>query len=96
MDILNPSVGPKSPPTTTKTAFLNPFDVALLSAVKAGVFVAEAAGNGGSFLKSLLYYSLRIATITVAIDDRRYKNHLTRRNRKILHGIDLSRKFYKT
>ncbi|KAG1331974.1 hypothetical protein COCNU_02G019420 [Cocos nucifera] len=48
VDILNLSVGPNSPPSSIKTTFLNPFDAALLSAVKAGVFVAQAAGNGAA------------------------------------------------
>ncbi|GMH17873.1 hypothetical protein Nepgr_019714 [Nepenthes gracilis] len=46
VDIINLSVGPNNPPAATKTTFLNPFDASLLSAVKAGVFVAQAAGNG--------------------------------------------------
>ncbi|XP_073275771.1 subtilisin-like protease SBT2.5 [Primulina huaijiensis] len=90
VDILNLSVGPNSPPTTTKTTFLNPFDATLLSAVKAGVFVVQAAGNGGPFPKTLLSYSPWIATVAAAIDDRRYKNHLTLGNGKILAGICLS------
>ncbi|KVH87787.1 Peptidase S8A, DUF1034 C-terminal [Cynara cardunculus var. scolymus] len=57
VDILNLSVGPNSPPATTRTTFLNPFDATLLSAVKAGVFVAQAAGNGGPFTKSLVSYT---------------------------------------
>lgn len=96
VDILNLSVGPNSPPATTKTTFLNPFDAALLSAVKSGVFVAQAAGNGGPFPKSLLSYSPWITSVAAAIDDRRYKNHLTLGNGKILPGIGLSRKFYIT
>ncbi|KAE8674981.1 Subtilisin-like protease SBT2.5 [Hibiscus syriacus] len=48
VDILSLSVGPNGPPATTKTTFLNPFDATLLGAVKAGVFVAQAAGNGAS------------------------------------------------
>ncbi|XP_034699683.1 subtilisin-like protease SBT2.5 isoform X1 [Vitis riparia] len=90
VDILNLSVGPNSPPATTKTTFLNPFDAALLSAVKAGVFVAQAAGNGGPFPKSLLSYSPWIASVAAAIDDRRYKNHLTLGNGKMLPGLGLS------
>ncbi|KAA8522706.1 hypothetical protein F0562_009132 [Nyssa sinensis] len=90
VDILNLSVGPNSPPATTKTTFLNPLDATLLSAVKAGVFVAQAAGNGGPFPKSLLSYSPWIASVAAAIDDRRYKNHLTLGNGKILAGIGLS------
>ncbi|XP_059634607.1 subtilisin-like protease SBT2.5 [Cornus florida] len=90
VDILNLSVGPNSPPTTIKTTFLNPFDATLLAAVKAGVFVAQAAGNGGPFPKTLLSYSPWIASVAAAIDDRRYKNHLNLGNGKILPGIGLS------
>lgn len=94
VDILNLSVGPNSPPATTKTTFLNPFDATLLAAVKAGVFVAHAAGNGGPFPKTLVSYSPWITSVAAAVDDRRYKNHLTLGNGKILPGICLSGKFY--
>ncbi|CAH2051268.1 unnamed protein product [Thlaspi arvense] len=90
VDILSLSVGPNSPPTTTKTTFLNPFDATLLGAVKAGVFVAQAAGNGGPFPKTLISYSPWITTVAAAIDDRRYKNHLTLGNGKMLAGMGLS------
>ncbi|RWR75225.1 Peptidase S8/S53 domain-containing protein [Cinnamomum micranthum f. kanehirae] len=90
VDILNLSVGPNSPPTTTRTTFLNPFDATLLSAAKAGVFVAQAAGNGGPFPKSLVSYSPWIATVAAAVDDRRYKNHITLGNGKTLPGIGLA------
>lgn len=94
VDIISLSVGPNSAPSTTKITFLNPFDATLLSAVKAGVFVAQAAGNGGPFPKTLLSYSPWIASVAAAIDDRRYKNHLTLGNGKILPGIGLSRKHF--
>lgn len=90
VDILSLSVGPNSPPTSIRTTFLNPFDATLLSAVKAGVFVAQAAGNGGPFPKTLVSYSPWITSVAAAIDDRRYKNHLTMGNGKILPGIGLS------
>ncbi|KAE8056696.1 hypothetical protein FH972_013444 [Carpinus fangiana] len=90
VDILSLSVGPNSPSANTKTTYLNPFDATLLSAVKAGVFVAQAAGNGGPFPKTLVSYSPWIASVAAAIDDRRYKNHLTLGNGKILAGIGLS------
>ncbi|KAK9697552.1 hypothetical protein RND81_08G044600 [Saponaria officinalis] len=90
VDIINLSVGPNSPPAETKTTFLNPFDLALLSAVKAGIFVAQAGGNGGPFPKSMLSYSPWITSVAAAIDDRRYKNHLTLGNRKELVGMGLS------
>lgn len=87
-------MGPNSPPATTTTTFLNPFDATLLGAVKAGVFVVQAAGNGGPFPKTLVSYSPWITSVAAAIDDRRYKNHLFLGNGKILPGIGLSRKFY--
>lgn len=90
VDILSLSVGPNSPPANTKITYLNPFDATLLSAVKAGVFVAQAAGNGGPFPKTLVSYSPWIASVAAAIDDRRYKNHLTLGNGKILAGLGLS------
>ncbi|XP_039120202.1 subtilisin-like protease SBT2.5 [Dioscorea cayenensis subsp. rotundata] len=90
VDILNLSVGPNSPPTNTRTTFLNPFDAALLSAVKAGVFVAQAAGNGGPFPKTLVSFSPWIASVAAAVDDRRYRNHITLGNGKMLTGLGLS------
>ena len=94
VDILNLSVGPNSPPTATRTTFLNPFDAALLSAVKAGVFVAQAAGNGGPFPKTLVSFSPWITTVAAGVDDRRYKNHLILGNGKLLSGLGVSRKFF--
>ncbi|KAK9715469.1 hypothetical protein RND81_06G167700 [Saponaria officinalis] len=90
VDIINLSVGPNSPPAATKTTFLNPFDAALLSAVKAGIFVAQAGGNGGPFPKTMLSYSPWITSVAAAIDDRRYKNHLILGNGKALPGLGLS------
>ncbi|XP_028751366.1 subtilisin-like protease SBT2.6 [Neltuma alba] len=90
VDMLSLSVGPNSPPATTKTTYLNPFDATLLGAVKAGVFVAQAAGNGGPFPKTLVSYSPWIVSVAAAIDDRRYKNHLTLGNGKKLAGLGLS------
>ncbi|CAD6335535.1 unnamed protein product [Miscanthus lutarioriparius] len=90
VDILNLSVGPNSPPTATRSTFLNPFDAALLSAVKAGVFVAQAAGNGGPFPKTLVSFSPWITTVAAGVDDRRYKNHLTLGNGKLISGLGVS------
>ncbi|XP_021852541.1 subtilisin-like protease SBT2.5 [Spinacia oleracea] len=90
VDILNLSVGPNSPPAATKSTFLNPFDAVLLSAVRAGIFVAQAAGNGGPFPKTILSYSPWITSVAAAIDDRRYKNHFFLGNGKVLAGTGLS------
>ncbi|KAH9306825.1 hypothetical protein KI387_011229, partial [Taxus chinensis] len=90
VDILNLSVGPNSPPATTKTTFLNPFDVALLSAVKAGVFVVQAAGNGGPFPKSMVSYSPWITSVGAGVDDRSYRNTILLGNGKNISGIGLA------
>ncbi|XP_061361962.1 subtilisin-like protease SBT2.6 [Gastrolobium bilobum] len=90
VDILSLSVGPNSPQATTKTTYLNPFDATLLGAVKAGVFVAQAAGNAGPFPKTLVSYSPWITSVAAAIDDRTYKNHLILGNGRILAGVGLS------
>uniref|UniRef100_A0A1D1YZR0 Subtilisin-like protease n=1 Tax=Anthurium amnicola TaxID=1678845 RepID=A0A1D1YZR0_9ARAE len=90
VDIINLSVGPNSPPSTTRTTFLNPFDATLLSAVKAGVFVAQAAGNGGPFPKTIVSFSPWIVSVAAAIDDRRYKNHMILGNGNIIPGVGLS------
>ncbi|KAJ3696263.1 hypothetical protein LUZ60_001640 [Juncus effusus] len=90
VEILNLSVGPNSPPSATRTTFLNPFDAALLSAVKAGVFVSQAAGNGGPFPKTLVSFSPWITTVAAGVDDRRYKNQLTLGSGKNLPGLGVS------
>lgn len=61
--------------------------------MKAGVFVAQAAGNGGPFPKTLVSFSPWITTVAAAVDDRRYKNHIILGNGKLLPGLGLSRKF---
>lgn len=94
IDILNLSVGPNSPPAPTKITYLNPLDATLLSAVKAGIFVAQAAGNGGPFPRTVVSYSPWITSVAAAIDDRRYRNHLFLGNGKVLPGIGLSRMFH--
>eukprot|EP01018_Ginkgo_biloba_P027150 Gb_21511 [translate_table: standard] len=90
VDILNLSVGPNSPPATARTTFLNPFDVALLSAVKAGVFVVQAAGNGGPFPKTMVSFSPWITSVAAGVDDRSYKNTIFLGNGKNLSGIGLA------
>ncbi|XP_047325090.1 subtilisin-like protease SBT2.6 [Impatiens glandulifera] len=90
VDIINLSVGPNNPPAATKTTFLNPFDATLLAAVKAGVFVVQASGNGGPFPRTVLSYSPWITSVAAAIDDRQYKNHLFLGNGNILPGLGLS------
>jgi hypothetical protein len=94
VDILSLSVGPNTPPSSGESAtFLNPFEVALLSAVKAGVFVVQAGGNGGPYPKTMVSFSPWITSVAAGVDDRSYKNTLFLGNGKSLPGIGISRKF---
>lgn len=91
VDILSLSVGPNTPPSSGESAtFLNPFEVALLSAVKAGVFVAQAGGNGGPFPKTMVSFSPWITSVAAGVDDRTYQNTLFLGNGKSLTGIGIS------
>lgn len=49
---------------------MNPFDAMLFVVVIADMFVAQAAGNGGPFPKTLVSYSPWIASVTATIDDQ--------------------------
>ncbi|KAL3680531.1 hypothetical protein R1sor_023487 [Riccia sorocarpa] len=89
VDILSLSLGPTSAPTGVST-FLNVFDVELLFAVKAGVFVAQAAGNSGPAQTSILSFSPWITSVAASITDRSYSNSLKLGNNFTVSGVGLS------
>eukprot|EP00249_Psilotum_nudum_P002715 c15839_g1_i1 orf=1785-3449(-) len=89
VDVLNLSVGPSSPPLNRQT-FLNVFDVALLSAVKAGILVVQAAGNGGPYPRSITSFSPWILSVAAGLDDRSYANWILLNNGDKLLGAGLS------
>ena len=90
--MLSLSVGPSSPPSSTRLTFLNAFDVALLSAVKSGVFVVQAAGNAGPYPRTMASFSPWIMSVAAGLDDRRYTNSIYLGNGVTLSGIGLARK----
>lgn len=92
VDIISLSLGPTSAPTGVST-FLNVFDVELLFAVKAGVFVAQAAGNSGPAQTSILSFSPWITSVAASITDRTYTNSLRLGNNESFLGVGLSRKY---
>lgn len=65
----------------------------LLFAVKAGVLVVQAAGNGGPSSSSLLSFSPWITTVAASITDRKYNNSIELGNGQHFIGIGLARKF---
>lgn len=89
VDILSLSIIPNRPPSGIAT-FFNPIDMALLSAVKAGIFVVQAAGNAGPSPKSILSFSPWIFTVGAAADDRSYNNSIVLGNNLTISGVGLS------
>ncbi|KAG7536457.1 Peptidase S8/S53 domain superfamily [Arabidopsis suecica] len=86
VDILSLSITPNRKPPGVAT-FFNPIDMALLSAVKAGIFVVQAAGNTGPAPKSMSSFSPWIFTVGASSHDRVYSNSLILGNNVTIQGI---------
>ncbi|XP_044495419.1 subtilisin-like protease SBT2.2 [Mangifera indica] len=89
VDIINLSITPNRRPPGIAT-FFNPIDMALLSAVKAGIFVVQAAGNTGPSPKSMSSFSPWIFTIGAASHDRVYSNSIYLGNDVVIPGAGLA------
>ncbi|KAH9315504.1 hypothetical protein KI387_024131, partial [Taxus chinensis] len=89
VDILSLSITPGRAPPGIAT-FFNPIDMALLSAVKAGIFVVQAAGNTGPSPKSILSFSPWIFTVGAATHDRSYNNSIVLGNNLTISGVGLA------
>lgn len=92
VDIISLSITPNRRPPGLAT-FFNPIDMALLSAVKAGIFVVQAAGNTGPSSKSIASYSPWIFTVGASAHDRVYSNYVVLGNNLTIAGVGLARKF---
>ncbi|KAK9150991.1 hypothetical protein Syun_009300 [Stephania yunnanensis] len=89
VDIISLSITPNRRPPGIAT-FFNPIDMALLSAVKAGIFVVQAAGNTGPSPKSIASFSPWIFTVGAAAHDRIYSNSLVLGNNITIPGVGLA------
>eukprot|EP00268_Persea_americana_P037324 TRINITY_DN3696_c0_g1_i4.p1 TRINITY_DN3696_c0_g1~~TRINITY_DN3696_c0_g1_i4.p1 ORF type:complete len:611 (-),score=109.17 TRINITY_DN3696_c0_g1_i4:189-2021(-) len=89
VDIINLSITPNRRPPGLAT-FFNPIDMALLSAVKTGIFVVQASGNTGPSPKSISSFSPWIFTVGAASHDRLYKNTLVLGNNVTISGVGLA------
>lgn len=67
--------------------------MALLSAVKAGIFVVQASGNTGPSPKSISSFSPWILTVGAATHDRIYSNSILLGNNLTVAGVGLAREF---
>ncbi|KAL7131228.1 hypothetical protein ABFS83_13G184400 [Erythranthe nasuta] len=89
VDIISLSITPNRRPPGIAT-FFNPIDMALLSAVKAGIFVVQAAGNTGPSPKSISSFSPWIFTVGAAAHDRVYSNSIVLGNNVTISGVGLA------
>ncbi|KAK7262127.1 hypothetical protein RJT34_29687 [Clitoria ternatea] len=89
VDVLALSVGPNEPVKDTLT-FLSMFDIALLFARRAGVFVVQAAGNKGPGSSSVVSFSPWSIGVAACNTDRKYPSSLFLGNGRILNGVGLS------
>ncbi|XP_050109013.1 subtilisin-like protease SBT2.2 isoform X2 [Malus sylvestris] len=89
VDIISLSITPNRRPPGIAT-FFNPLDMALLSAVKAGIFVVQAAGNTGPSPKSMSSFSPWIFTVGSASHDRNYSNSIMLGNNVTITGVGLA------
>lgn len=86
VDIISLSITPNRRPPGVAT-FFNPIDMALLTAVKAGIFVVQAAGNTGPAPHSVSSFSPWIFTVGAASHDRVYNNSIILGNNVTLSGV---------
>ncbi|XP_068656109.1 subtilisin-like protease SBT2.3 [Aristolochia californica] len=89
VDIVSLSITPNRRPPGLAT-FFNPIDMALLSAVKTGIFVVQAAGNTGPAPKSISSFSPWIFTVGAAAHDRVYQNTLVLGSNITISGVGLA------
>lgn len=89
VDILTLSIGPDEPPRDTIT-MLGIFDVLMLFARRAGVFVVQAAGNRGPAPSTVVSYSPWAVAAAACTTDRIYPGSLLLGNGLKLGGVGLS------
>lgn len=92
VDIISLSVGPSTVPSGP-AAFINALEMELLFAIRAGVLVIQAAGNGGPSSSSILSFSPWITSIAASTTDRKYINTIKLGNGQSFSGTGLARKF---
>ncbi|CAH2048010.1 unnamed protein product [Thlaspi arvense] len=89
VDVLTLSVGPDEPPVGKPTV-LGIFDLAMLLARKAGVFVVQAVGNHGPSPSSVLSYSPWVLGVAAGNTDRSYPASLILDGGQTVQGVGLS------
>ncbi|KAI3847775.1 hypothetical protein MKX03_009758 [Papaver bracteatum] len=89
VDILTLSVGPDEPPEDTIT-FFNVFDIFMLFARRAGVFVVQAAGNKGPSPSTVVSFSPWAVGVAACRTDRSFPGTLILGDGQRISGVGLS------
>ncbi|XP_022954879.1 subtilisin-like protease SBT2.4 [Cucurbita moschata] len=89
VDILALSVGPNEPPEEGLT-FLSIYDIAILSATRAGILVVQAVGNNGPAPATVVSYSPWSVGVAASGTDRVYPASLLLGNGQKVGGVGLS------
>ncbi|XP_072956541.1 subtilisin-like protease SBT2.4 [Typha angustifolia] len=89
VDVIVLSVGPDEPPVDVLT-FMNVFDISLLFARRAGIFVAQAAGNKGPGEASVVSFSPWAMGVAASSTGRSYNPTLVLGDAHQIHGVGLS------
>lgn len=89
VDILALSVGPNEPPEEGLT-FLSIYDIAILSATRAGILVVQAVGNNGPAPATVVSYSPWAVGVAASGTDRVYPASLLLGNGQKVGGVGLS------
>ncbi|KAK9133228.1 hypothetical protein Scep_012756 [Stephania cephalantha] len=90
VDILTLSVGPDEPPKDT-ISFLSVFEIFMLQACRAGVFVVQAVGNKGPSPSTVVSFSPWAVGVAAANTDRSFSSTLILGNGQKIEGAGLSR-----
>lgn len=83
------SIGPDKPPAD-KITFMSVFDITLLFVRRAGIFVAQAAGNRGPDAASVSSFSPWAMGVAASTTGRTYTPILVLGNKYWIKGIGLS------
>ena len=89
VDILALSVGPNEPSDVGFT-FLSIYDIAILSATRAGILVVQAAGNNGPARATVVSYSPWAIGVAASGTDRVYSTSLLLGNGQKVGGVGMS------
>lgn len=89
MDVIVLSIGPNEAPRDTVT-FMNAFDIFLLFARRAGIFVVQAAGNKGPAESTVISYSPWAVGVASSTTGRTYTSTLVLGDGHRAQGVGLT------